>query len=101
MRTGSTSSWTRNRNTIRYTPKTLGSISHTAILVILVLIVGMIYVAQGTRATDYDYELSGIESEISELEAKKEDLAVEKIAAAETSEVAVSMEDATVSGYAD
>ena len=106
MRTGSTSSWTRNRNTIRYTPKTLGSISHTAILVILVLIVGMIYVAQGTRATDYDYELSGIESEISELEAKKEDLAVEKarltsIAAAEASEVAVSMEDATVSGYAD
>lgn len=103
---GATSSWTRNRNAIRHTSKTLGSVSHIAILAVLVLIVGMIYAAQGTKSTNYDYELSGLESEIAELEAKKEDLAVEKarltsIAATETSEVAMNMEDASVSGYAD
>ena len=102
----STSSWVRNRNTVRHTPKSLGSISQTMILGVLVLIVGLIYVTQGTRATSYDYQLSEIENEISELEAKKEDLAVEKarltsIAASENSTVAVAMEDGEVSGYAE
>ena len=72
----------------------------------LVLIIGLIYVANGTQATNYDYELSAIEDEIAELEAKKEDLAVEKarltsIAASENSTVAQSMENASAGGYAD
>lgn len=98
--------WSRNYNTVRHTPKTLGSISNAAIVGLLVLIVGLIYVAQGTQATNYDYQLSEIESEISDLQAKKEDLAVEKarltsIAASENSTVAASMSDATVGGYAE
>lgn len=98
-------SWSRNRNTVRHTPKTLGSISNAMIVGILVLIVGLIYVAQGTQATNYDYELSAMEDEIAELEAKKEDLAVEKarltsVAASENSTVAAGMADAQVSGYA-
>ena len=102
----SSSAWVRNRNTVRHTPKTLGSLSQSMILGVLVLIVGLIYVTQGTRATSYDYQLSEIESEISDLEAKKEDLAVEKarltsIAASENSTVAKNMEDAEVSGYAE
>ena len=102
----STSSWVRNRNTVRHTPKTLGSLSQSMILGVLVLIVGLIYVTQGTKATGYDYQLSEIEDEISSLEAKKEDLAVEKerltsILASENSTVAVRMEDAEVSGYAE
>ncbi len=98
--------WSRNYNTVRHTPKTLGSISNAAIVGLLVLIVGLIYVAQGTQATNYDYQLSEIESEISDLQAKKEDLAVEKarltsIGASENSTVASSMENATVGGYAE
>lgn len=98
--------WSRNYNTVRHTPKTLGSISNAAIVGLLVLIVGLIYVAQGTQATNYDYQLSELESEISELEAKKEDLAVEKarltsIATSENSTVASSMENATVGDYAE
>lgn len=105
MRNTSTN-WTRNRNVIRHTPKSLGSVSHATILGILVLIVGLIYVAQGTKATNYDYQLSALDSEISELTAKKEDLAVEKarltsVVAAKSNEVAVAMEDAGVSGYAE
>lgn len=99
-------SWSRNRNTVRHTPKSLGSISGAMIVGVLVLIVGLIYVAQGTKATNYDYELSAIEDEISELEAKKEDLAVEKarltsIAASQDSTVAANMDDANVAGYAE
>jgi len=102
----STSSWVRNRNTVRHTPKTLGSFSQSMILGVLVLIVGLIYVTQGTRATSYDYELSKIDDRISELEAEKEDLAVEQarltsIARSENSTVALKMEDAEVSGYAE
>ena len=102
----SSSSWVRNRNTVRHTPKTLGSISQSMILGVLVLIVGLIYVTQGTKATGYDYQLSEIESEISELEAKKEDLAVERarltsLATSENNDVAVNMENANVTGYAE
>lgn len=101
-----TSTWSRNHNTVRHTPKTLGSISNAMIVGMLVLIVGLIYVAQGTQATNYDYELSQLEDEISELEAKKEDLAVEKarltsVAASENSTVAANMDDATVSGFTE
>lgn len=101
-----TNSWSRNRNTVRHEAKTLGSLSNAMIVGLLVLIVGLIYVAQGTQATNYDYELSAIEDEIAELEARKEDLAVEKarltsIASVENSTVAQNMEDATVGGYAE
>ncbi len=105
-RRGQAQSWNRNRNTVRHVPKTLGVLSQLAILGVLVLIVGLIYVTQGTRATSYDYELSEIDAKISELEAKKDDLALEKarltsIASAENSKVAVSMENATPAGYAE
>ena len=100
----STAGWGRNRNTVRHAGKALGSFSLAAIMGMLVLIVGLIYVTQGTKATGWDYELSKIDSEIDELEAKKEDLAVEKarltsIAASENSTVAANMEDGNASGY--
>ena len=100
------SGWSRNQNIVRHKAKSLGSISNAMIVGLLVLIVGLIYVSQGTKATNYDYELSAIEDEISELEAKKEDLAVEKarltsIASSENSTVAKTMEGASVGGYAE
>ncbi|MBR3204463.1 hypothetical protein IKF81_02145 [Candidatus Saccharibacteria bacterium] len=102
----SSSVWVRNRNTVRHTPKSLGTVSQSVILGVLVLVVGLIYVTQGTKATGYDYELSKVESEIAELEAKKEDLAVERakltsIGASENSSVAANMEVAQVSGFAE
>lgn len=98
-------SWTRNRNTIRHTPKSLGSVSSAVIVGLLVLIVGLFYVSQSAQVTSFDYQSSDMEKQIAELEEKKEDLAVEKarinsIASTEGSEVAVSMENATPSGYA-
>ncbi len=102
----SSSTWVRNRNIVRYTPKTLGSVSQGVILGILVLVVGLIYVTQGTKATSYDYELNEIEDNIAELEVRKNDLVVEKekltsVAMSKNNEVATTMETGTVSGYAD
>lgn len=99
------SSFARNRNTVRHTKRSLGSISQIVIVGMLTLIFGLIYVAEGTKATSFDYELSSVESEISEMTTKKDDLAVEKarlnsVATAKNSAVAAAMEDAVVSGYA-
>lgn len=99
-----TNSWSRNQNTVRYTGRGLGNVSLIAIFVVMVVIVGLIYATQAAKATSYDYELSNIEDEISELTARKEDLAVEKarltsIAASENSQVAASMQDGNASGY--
>ena len=103
----SSSMWVRNRNIVRHTPtKSLGNVSQSVIFGILVLVVGLIYVTQGTKATSYDYELSKVEGDIAELEAKKEDLNVEQarlksLAMEQTNEVAATMENAVVTGYAE
>ncbi len=98
-------SFVRGRNTVRHTKRSLGSISQIVIVSMLTLVFGLIYVAEGTKATSFDYEISSVETEITEMTAKKEDLAVEKarlnsVAAAKNSTVAAAMEDATVTGYA-
>lgn len=99
------SSWSRNQNTVRHASRPLGTVSTVGIFIVMVAIMGLIFIGQTSKATAYDYELSDVESEIAELKAQKEDLAVEKarltsIAAAEKSEVAANMPDAEVSGYA-
>lgn len=98
-------SFTRGRNTVRHTKRGLGSISQIVIVSLLTLIFGLIYVAEGTKATSFDYEISSVESEISEMTARRDDLAVEKarltsVATAKNSVVAAAMENATVTGYA-
>ena len=98
-------SFTRGRNTVRHERRSLGSISQIIIIGMITLIFGLIYVAEGTKATSFDYEISAVETEITEMTARKSDLAVEKarltsVAAAKSSTVAAAMEDATVTGYA-
>ena len=67
--------------------------------VALLLNLAMFYVGQSTKATSFDYELSNLSTQIDELEAKKEDLAVERarlksIANSNNSKVAAAMENA-------
>ncbi len=97
-------SFARNRNTVRHTKRSLGSISQIIIVSMITLIFGLIYVAEGTKATSFDYEISAVESEITEMTARRDDLAVEKarltsVATAKNSTVAAAMENATVTGY--
>jgi cell division protein FtsL len=98
-------SFTRGRNTVRHSRKGLGSISQIIIVSLITLVFGLIYVAEGTKATSFDYEISAVESEIAELTARRDDLAVEKarltsVATAKTSVVAANMENASITGYA-
>ena len=98
-------SFARGRNTIRHQKRSLGTISQTVIIGMLTLVFGLIYVAEGSRATSIDYKISSVETEITEMTARRDDLAVEKarltsIANTKNSTVAAAMEDATVSGYA-
>ncbi len=95
----------RNRNIVRHSKRSLGSISQIVIVSMLTLVFGLIYVAEGTKATNFDYEISAIETEIAEMAARRDDLAVEKarltsVANAKNSTVAANMENATVTGYA-
>lgn len=98
-------SFARNRNTIRHNKRSLGSISQIVIVSMLTLVFGLIYVAEGTKATSFDYEISAVESEITEMTARRDDLAVEKarltsVSTAKSSRVAAAMEDSPVTGYA-
>ena len=98
-------SFARGRNTVRLEKKNLGSISQIVIVSLITLVFGLIYAAEGTKATSFDYEISAVESEISDLNARRDDLAVEKarltsVATAKNSTVAAAMPDATVTGYA-
>ena len=79
----------RNRNIVRHSKRSLGSISQIVIVSMLTLVFGLIYV----------------ETEITEMTARRDDLAVEKarltsVAAAKNSTVAANMENASVTGYA-
>ena len=100
------SSWSRNYNMVRHESRAMGPIVLTFMLAVSVALVGLVAATQGAKATSYDYAISSMENEISELTSKKEDLAVEKarltsIAASETSEVAANMEGAQVADYAN
>ena len=104
MRRNMYTTYGRNRNTVRHAPRNLGSITLMGIVALMVLIVGLIYVSQSTKATSYDYALLDTEMAISELTAEKEDLAVEKarltsVANSEESKVAQNMQDAKADGY--
>ena len=104
-RATSSVTFARNRNIVRHSVRSLGSISQIVIVSMITLVFGLIYVAEGTKATSYDYIISEVETEIAEMTAKKEDLAVEKarltsVATAKNSAVAASMENAVVTGYA-
>ena len=101
---GSTQGFVRNRNMVRRERAKLGPVSFSVVVGILVLIVGLIYVNAGVRATSYDYELDRLSGEIAEMTAEKDSLAVEntrlqaEAADADRNDVAVNMVDAKVSG---
>ena len=99
-----TTPFARNHNTVRLKRKGLGPMAQYFLIGMMVMIAGLFYLTQSTQATSYDYEISGVESDLTEMNAKKDDLAVEQarlnsIATAKNSTVAANMEDATVSGY--
>lgn len=101
------SGFSRNRNTVRISGNGhIGKFALIGVFFMLLLNLGLIYVDQSAKATSYDYQLSGLNAEIDDLEAKKDDLAVERarltsIANSNNSSVAAAMQDATAEAVAE
>lgn len=70
--------WSRNQNTTRFKSSVkLGPVAHTVLVALMITVLGLIYLTQATKATSYDYEIDRVDSKISELANKKDDLEIE------------------------
>ncbi len=104
---GMSSTFSRNRNTIKFSGSgKLGRFTLFGVFALLLFNLGFFYVDQSSKATSYDYQLSNLSSQIDDLEARKEDLAVERarltsIANSNNSKVAAAMENAGSGEYAE
>jgi hypothetical protein len=97
----SSATWVRNRNAVRHDAKRqLGPISHILFLASVVCLIGLLALTQSAKVVKYDLNIANASTEISNLEAERDALAVEnaKITAAaadeRTNTVASTMVDA-------
>lgn len=68
----------RNQNATRYKTETkVGPVAHTVLIALMITVLGLIYLTQATKTTAYSYEAQGLDTEISELTAKKSELEVQ------------------------
>lgn len=68
----------RNQNQTRFSSSVkLGPVTHTVLVALMIMVLGLIYLTQATKATSYDYEAQKIESQIAELSEERTDLEVE------------------------
>lgn len=97
--------WSRNQNTTRFQSAVkLGPVTHTVLVALMIVVLGLIYVTQATRTTSYDYEAQKIDSKIAEYNQEKGELEVEsaRLTALETvksSNVAKEMTTASSTQY--
>lgn len=98
-------SWGRNQNTARFvSPVKLGPVTHTILVALMILVLGLIYLTQASGSAAYDYQASELDQKINELATKKADLEVEnaRLSALETvknSNVAKAMSQPTSTEY--
>ena len=70
--------WQRNQNTVAYTSRvSLGPITHTVIIALMLALLGLIYLSQVTKTSSYGYVLQSQTDEIASLTAERQDLEVE------------------------
>ena len=70
--------WSRNQNTTRFQSATkLGPVTHTVLIALMIIVLGLIYVTQATRTTSYDYQAQEIDQQIAEINEEKSELQVE------------------------
>ena len=100
MTSSNSAVWTRNHNAVRHNASIqVGSLMHVFILFLIAVVIGLFALTQGTKVAQYDADIASVNSEISELEARRDALAVEnaKITAAASDEstntVAAAMTD--------
>lgn len=70
--------WRRNQNTVAYAPAiSLGPVTHTVIVALMVAVLGLLYLTQVTKTSSYGYEIDKRETKLAELLDKKRELEVE------------------------
>lgn len=85
MNMTSSSAWARNHNAIRHdTRKQMGPISYITVCSLVVCLIGLLALTQTAKVVEYDRDIASANSEISNLQAERDALAVEnaKISAA-------------------
>ncbi len=97
--------WRRNQNTVAFAHSAkLGPISHTVLVAVMVAVLGLIYLTQITKTSGYGYTIEGLNSQKTELVAKKSELQVESarlksLKKIQTSEVAKNLTAPTTTEY--
>lgn len=72
------SSWNRNQNQARFSSSVkFGPVTHTVFVALMITVLGLIYLTQAASATNYDYDIQGVDTKIAELSNEKADLEIE------------------------
>ena len=70
--------WRRNQNTIKFqTRLSLGPISHTVLIAVMLTVLGLIYLTQITKTGTFGYEIQELSAKKAELASQTRDLEVE------------------------
>lgn len=66
----------RNQNVVGFDSKehTLGPVSNTIILVVLVCLLGLLYLTQVTKTNAYSYQINGLQQKQAQLQSQNNDL---------------------------
>ena len=98
------SGYSRNQNSVKYKSNVFGRFSSALMITIMVAILGLFYVSEQSQTTAFDYKINEVNTQLSDLEAERDDLRVEQarlqsIANSKNSTVASNMETATAAGF--
>lgn len=67
--------WRRNQNITSFAPSvSLGPISHTILVALMIAVLGLIYLTQVTKTSGYGYDINGLEQKLETLSVQKEEL---------------------------
>lgn len=68
----------RNQNAVsfRVTERTLGPISNTIVLIVLVCLLGLLYLTQVTKTNAYGYQINNLQQQSAQLQSQHNDLEV-------------------------
>lgn len=67
--------WRRNQNIAAFAPSvSLGPISHTIMVALMIAVLGLIYLTQVTKTSSYGYDINELEQKLETLSLQKEEL---------------------------
>ncbi len=98
--------WRRNQNITTFVPSvSLGPISHTILIALMIAVLGLIYLTQVTKTSNYGYDINGLEQKLESLTLEKEELAnqnarLSALKTVESSNVAKAMTAPAATEYA-